>query len=339
MVQHNFIDHVRVCCRAGDGGNGISHFHREKYVPKGGPDGGDGGRGGHVILRGNSQYWTLLHLRYRKHVVAGNGENGGIKNQSGKQGEDLYLDVPLGTVVKEADSEKYLGELYKDSDTLVVAHGGEGGRGNHHFKDSTNQSPEMAEFGGEGEINWKIFELKLLADVGFVGYPNAGKSTLLSVLTEAKPEVASYPFTTVTPNLGVVFHGDFNSFVAADLPGLIEGSHKGRGKGSRFLRHLERNAILLFLISAESLTINEDYQALCNELNHYDPGLLDKKKVLAITKADLLDDELKKQLEKALPSDIPYIFISSAKGNGISELKELLWQKLQQDSEVKSKIS
>ncbi len=329
MPQHNFIDHVRVCCRAGKGGDGSIHFHREKYVSKGGPDGGDGGRGGHVILRGNSQHGTLLHLRYRKHVIAEDGIDGGINNKTGRQGEDLYLDVPLGTVVKDINTEAYLGEIVENQQTLIVARGGHGGKGNHHFKNSTNQAPEYAEDGKPGEVNWRIFELKLLADVGFVGYPNAGKSTLLSVLSSAKPEIADYPFTTVTPNLGVVFYKDYESFVVADLPGLVEGAHEGKGRGTRFLRHIERNAILLFIISAESLKIDKEYNDLVEEIGSYDPDLLDKKRCIAITKSDLLDEELKKQLEEQLPDNIPNLFISSATQSNIQKLKQLLWNKLE----------
>lgn len=328
MVQHNFIDHVRVCCHAGKGGDGMVHFHREKFVAKGGPDGGDGGRGGHVILRGNNQYWTLLHLRYRKHVVAEDGINGGIKNQSGRQGEDLYLDVPLGTVVRDVENEALLGEILENGQTQVIARGGEGGRGNHHFKSATNQVPEYAEDGEPVEENWRIFELQLLADVGLVGFPNAGKSTLLSVLSDAKPAIADYPFTTVAPNLGVVFHQEYESFVIADLPGLLEGAHEGRGKGTTFLRHVERNAVLLFLVSAENLEVQEQYEALLDELKAYDPGLLDKERIVAITKADMLDEELKAQLKQDLSQSVSPVFISAVSQYGIQELKTLLWHSL-----------
>ena len=335
MLQHNFIDHVRVCCRAGKGGDGIVHFHREKYVPKGGPDGGDGGRGGHVILRGNSQMWTLLHLRYRKHVIAEDGAKGGSKNQSGKQGKDLYLDVPLGTLAKDLESGEKIGEVVNDEDTIIVALGGKGGKGNHHFKSSTDQAPEYAEEGEQGETNWRIFELQLLADVGLVGYPNAGKSTLLSVLSAAKPEVADYPFTTITPNLGVVFYEEFASFVIADLPGLVQGAHEGKGQGFRFLRHVERNAVLLFLVSSESLEVNEEYQTLLAELWSYDPALLQKKRILAVSKADLLDPELKQQLASNLPAGINAFFISAHTGEGIREIKSYLWKTLNESSEAK----
>lgn len=333
MPQHNFIDHVRVCCRAGKGGDGSIHFRREKYVPKGGPDGGDGGRGGHVILRGNSQHGTLLNLRYRKHVIAEDGIDGGNNNQTGRQGEDLYLDVPLGTVVKNADTEAYLGEILQNEQTLIVARGGQGGKGNHHFKSSTNQAPDYGEDGEQGEVNWRIFELKLLADVGFVGYPNAGKSTLLSVLSSAKPEIADYPFTTVTPNLGVVFYKDYESFVIADLPGLVGGAHEGKGKGTRFLRHIERNAVLLFVISAESLMIAEAYEALVKEIGAYDTDLLNKKRILIVTKSDLLDEELKNQLTEKLPDDVPHLFISAATQSGILELKQLLWNSVEKTTD------
>lgn len=326
MLDHSFIDHVRICCRAGKGGDGMAHFHREKFVPKGGPDGGDGGRGGHVILVGDEQLNTLLHLRYRKHAIGEDGAKGGKNNKNGSQGSDLYLNVPLGTVVKDLETEQVIGEILNQGDELTIAHGGRGGYGNEHFKSPTDQAPAYAEEGSQGEIIWVILELKLLADVGLVGYPNAGKSTLLSTISAAKPAIADYPFTTVAPQLGVVFVREDSSFVAADLPGLIQGASKGKGKGARFLRHIERNAILLFVISADDLQIKAEYKALLDELASYDPGLLKKQRFLAITKADLLDDELKQDLEAELPQDVPALFVSAVSESGIPALKNRLYE-------------
>lgn len=326
MLDHSFIDHVRVCCRAGKGGDGIAHFHREKFVPKGGPDGGDGGRGGHVVLVGDKQLNTLLHLRYRKHAIAQDGEKGGAQNKTGRQGEDLYLSVPLGTVAKDLESGQLRGEILRSGQTLTVASGGRGGYGNEHFKSPTDQAPADAEEGMPGDENWLVLELKLLADVGLVGYPNTGKSTLLSTLSAAKPEVADYPFTTISPQLGVVFVREDASFVAADLPGLITGASSGKGKGTRFLRHIERNAILLFVVSADDLVIQDEYQALLRELEAYDPRLLQKKRLLAITKADLLDQELRDALKADLPSDLPALFLSAVSEEGIPSLKNRLYE-------------
>jgi len=333
MASSNFIDHVRICCRSGKGGDGFVHFHRDKFTAKGGPDGGDGARGGHIILRGNQQYWTLLHLRYRKQVIAQSGEPGGISNKSGANGKDEILNVPLGTVVKSIEPDQKLYEIVEDGQQYVVARGGKGGLGNTHFKSSTNQTPRYAEPGEAGDEIWVILELKLLADVGLVGFPNAGKSTLLSVLSAARPQIADYPFTTTRPNLGVVpYRGDL-SFVMADVPGLLEGAHEGKGLGTRFLRHIERNALLLFVISAETLELQNEYETLLGELEGYDTQLLRKKRVLAISKADMLDDELKEALQPNLKA-VPHVFISSVTGAGILELKRLLWQKLHDDGNI-----
>ncbi len=333
MASSNFIDHVRICCRSGKGGDGMVHFHRDKFTAKGGPDGGDGASGGHIILRGNKQYWTLLHLRYRKQVIAQPGEPGGISNKNGAKGKDEILDVPLGTVVKSIESDQKLYEIVEDGQQYVVARGGKGGLGNTHFKSSTNQTPRYAEPGEAGDEIWVILELKLLADVGLVGFPNAGKSTLLSVLSAARPEIADYPFTTTRPNLGVVPYREDLSFVMADIPGLIEGAHEGKGLGTRFLRHIERNALLLFVISAETLELQKEYETLLAELEGYDTQLLRKKRVLAISKADMLDEELKEALQPNLKS-VPHVFISSVTGAGMLELKHLLWQKLHEDESI-----
>ena len=329
MLDHAFIDHVRICCRAGKGGDGMVHFHREKFVPKGGPDGGDGGRGGHVILLADPQLNTLLHLRYQKHAIAEDGKDGGANNKTGAQGDDLYLKVPPGTVVKDIERGQVIGELLQKNDTLKVAKGGMGGHGNEHFKSATEQAPDISEEGGAGEEKWVILELKLLADVGLVGFPNAGKSTLLSTLSAAKPAIADYPFTTVAPQLGVVFVGVEASFVVADLPGLITGASEGRGRGVRFLRHIERNAVLLFVISAEDLDVAETYRSLLAELATYDEGLLDKQRVLAISKADLLDEELKSALKTRLPEGLKTYFISAVTEEGIPPLKNRLYELVQ----------
>lgn len=326
MSSINFIDYVKFCSRSGAGGPGSSHFRREKFVPKGGPDGGDGGRGGHIILRGNKQLWTLLHLKYKKHVIALGGRPGEGGKRSGANGEDVILEVPLGTIAKNAETKSQILEITKDGQEVILTPGGKGGLGNDHFKTPTNQTPMYAQPGQPGIEEWLILELKVLADVGMVGFPNAGKSTLLSVISAAKPEIADYPFTTIVPNLGVVKYRDFKSFVVADIPGLIEGAAEGKGLGHRFLRHIERNSILLFMIPADSNDIKKDFEILMIELKKYNPELLDKKRVLAVTKADLLDEELKEELSKELPENIESVFISSITNDGIDELKDLLWR-------------
>src|SRR6478735_7712813 len=313
----NFIDYVKICSRSGHGGAGSSHLHRDKKNAKGGPDGGDGGRGGHIILRGNSQLWTLLHLQYQKHVIAGRGENGGLSCSTGAQGQDIILEVPIRTIARDAESGEMKAEIVEDGQEIILTPGGRGGQGNAHYKSPTNQTPRYAQPGEEGIEEWKILELKVLADVGLVGFPNAGKSTLLSVVSAAKPEIANYPFTTLVPNLGIVNYRDYKSFVMADIPGIIEGAHEGKGIGLRFLRHIERNSSLLFLVSCDSKDIVEEYKILLNELKQFNPELLDKKRILGISKSDMLDEELeremKKDLEKKLKGKlkVPYIFFSS----------------------------
>lgn len=328
MPASNFIDHVILHCTSGKGGAGSSHFRREKFVPKGGPDGGDGGRGGHIILRGNPQMWTLLHLRYRKHIKAGHGEPGGGHGSSGKQGRDEILEVPLGTIAKDADTGEVLMEITVEGEEDVLLHGGRGGLGNTHFKTSTNQAPQHSQPGEPLQERRIVLELKLLADVGLVGFPNAGKSTLLSVLSAAKPEIADYPFTTLVPNLGVVAYRDDRSFVMADIPGIIEGAAEGKGLGTRFLRHIERNAVLLFLIPADASDIRESYKILLNELEQHNPELLHKDRLLAITKADLLDEELLSEMKNELPEGVPGIFISSVAQTGLERLKDMIWDAL-----------
>jgi GTP-binding protein len=303
-------------------------MRREKFVPKGGPDGGDGGRGGHIIVRGNKNLWTLLHLKYQKHVIAGHGENGGKQRRTGKSGEDVVLEVPLGTVAKDAETGEFIFEITEHGEEKILLEGGRGGLGNWHFKSATQQSPKYAQPGEPGKEEWKILELKILADVGLVGFPNAGKSTLLSAVSAAKPEIADYPFTTLVPNLGVVAYRDYKSFVMADIPGIIEGAHEGKGLGTRFLRHIERNSILLFTIPVDTDDIEKDYQTLLNELKQHNPELLHKKRVLAITKSDLADEELMAEIEKEIPQGIPHLFISSVTGYNIDKLKDLLWQTL-----------
>lgn len=325
MADSNFVDYVKVCCRSGKGGNGAMHLHRDKKTAKGGPDGGDGGRGGNIIVRGNAQMWTLLHLKYRKHIIAQSGEKGDAGNRRGKDGLDEYLDVPLGTVAKDAETGEVMFEITKEGEEQIIVSGGRGGLGNANFKSSTNQTPRYAMPGEEGKEEWKILELKVLADVGLVGFPNAGKSTLLSVITAAKPEIADYPFTTIVPNLGIVQYRNYQSFVIADIPGIIEGAHSGKGLGLRFLRHIERNATLLFMIAADSKNIKEEYKILTSELKKYNKELLTKNKLLAITKSDLLDEELMQEMKKELPK-VPHIFISSATQKNITELKDLLWK-------------
>ena len=330
MPDSNFIDYVKIYCASGHGGAGSMHLHRAKYVPKGGPDGGDGGRGGHIILRANPQFWTLIHLKYRKHIKADDGEKGGAALCRGKNGEDIYLDVPIGTVAKNADTGDTLFEMMEEGEERILCRGGRGGWGNDHFKTATNQTPRYAQPGEEGEEGIFILELKLLADVGLVGFPNAGKSTLLSTITAAKPKIASYAFTTLEPNLGIVSYYDGKSFVMADIPGIIEGAHEGKGIGIRFLRHIERNSVLLFMVSIEEEDILASYNILLRELKLYNPELLTKQRVLAITKCDLADKEYEKMVEPHLPRKIPHVFISSSTGEGLSELKDALWKALQQ---------
>lgn len=328
MASSNFIDYVKINCRSGHGGAGSMHFRREKHVPKGGPDGGDGGRGGHIILRANAQLWTLLHLKYQKHIKADSGKGGEGGRRTGAEGEDVYIEVPLGTIARHAETNKVLAELTEDGQEVILLPGGRGGLGNAHFKTSTRQTPDYAQPGEPGQEEWVILELKLLADVGLVGFPNAGKSTLLSVLSAARPEIADYPFTTLVPNLGVVAYRDYKSFVMADIPGIIEGASQGKGLGLRFLRHIERNAVLLFLVPASSEDIAADYRILAGELEAYNPELTDKTRVLAITKIDLVDDEALDRTKSKLPANVPTVFISSVQQRGLTELKDLLWQTL-----------
>ncbi|WP_026951816.1 GTPase ObgE [Algoriphagus mannitolivorans] len=326
MADSNFIDYVKFCSRSGAGGAGSVHFRREKHVPKGGPDGGDGGRGGHIILRGNAQHWTLLHLKYKKHVIADAGKGGEGGKRTGADGKDVILDVPLGTVARDAETGEKRFEITEDGQEVILTRGGRGGLGNDHFKTATNQAPHFAQPGEPGIEEWIILELKLLADVGLVGFPNAGKSTLLSAISAAKPEIGDYPFTTLVPNLGVVGYRDDKSFVMADIPGIIEGAAEGRGLGIRFLRHIERNSILLFMIPADAPEIETQYKILLGELEKYNPELLDKKRILAISKADMLDEELIKEMEKEVPKGIPYVFISSVSQYNLSQLKDMIWQ-------------
>lgn len=328
MSSPNFIDYVKFNGRSGHGGAGCLHFHREKFIEKGGPDGGDGGRGGHIILRGNAQMWTLLHLKFRKHVFAENGKPGEGQNCTGSFGKDITLDVPLGTVARSAETHEIMCEINEDGQEVILLPGGRGGKGNSHFATSTNQAPQHAQTGEPGRDEWIILELKLLADVGLVGFPNAGKSTLLSVVSAAKPKIADYAFTTLTPNLGVVSYRDSRSFVMADIPGIIEGAAEGKGLGVRFLKHIERNSLLLFLIPVDANDIKKEYEILLNELRKYNPELLDKKRLLAISKCDMLDDELLKEVKKELPKGIPSVFISSLTNKGITELKDLIWRTL-----------
>ncbi len=328
MAESNFIDYVKIFCASGHGGAGSMHLHRAKYVPKGGPDGGDGGRGGHIVLRANPQFWTLIHLKYRKVVKADGGEAGGAALCKGKQGADVVLDVPVGTVVKDAETQEVLFELVEPGEEKILCRGGRGGLGNNNFKSATNQTPRYAQPGEEGQEGWFILELKVLADVGLVGFPNAGKSTLLASVTSAKPKIANYAFTTLEPNLGIVKYFDDKSFVMADIPGIIEGAHEGRGIGLRFLRHIERNSVLLFMVSAEEENINASYKVLLKELKEYNPQLLSKDRVLAVTKCDLADEERRKAIKKHLPKTIPTVMISSVTGEGLPELKDLLWEAL-----------
>ncbi|MCP2043507.1 GTPase ObgE [Pontibacter sp. HSC-36F09] len=328
MAQSNFIDYVKICSRSGHGGAGSAHLHRDKRTAMGGPDGGDGGRGGHIILRGNAQLWTLLHLQFRKHVIAENGQGGGPSHSSGAQGKDDVLEVPLGTIARNAETGEFMCEITEDGQEIILTPGGRGGLGNAHFKSPTNQTPRYAQPGEPGIEEWVILELKLLADVGLVGFPNAGKSTLLSVVSAAKPKIANYAFTTLEPNLGVVAYRDYRSFVMADIPGIIEGASEGKGLGLRFLRHIERNSMLLFMISCDSPDIAEEYKILVNELETYNPELLDKKRILAITKTDMIDDELEAEMRETLPKDIPAVFISSMTQKNITQLKDMIWSAL-----------
>lgn len=328
MSSPNFIDYVKFCSRSGAGGAGYLHFNREKHLQNGGPDGGDGGRGGHIILRGSTNVWTLLHLKYRKHIIAQAGERGGMQDCTGASGKDELIEVPLGTVAKRAETGEIVCEITQEGQEIILTKGGRGGRGNAFFATSTNRAPEHAQPGEPGIEEWIILELKLLADVGLVGFPNAGKSTLLSVVSAAKPKIADYAFTTLTPNLGVVAYRGGKSFVMADIPGIIEGAAEGKGLGIRFLRHIERNSLLLFLIPADAKDIGKEYEILLNELKKYNPELLDKKRLLAISKSDMLDDELILEMKREVPSDIPHVFISAAANQGITELKDLIWRYL-----------
>ncbi len=327
MSGSNFVDYIKIYCRSGKGGAGSAHLRREKFEPKGGPDGGDGGRGGHIILRGNDQMWTLLHLKYKRHIFAGHGESGGRQQATGADGKDVIVEVPLGTIAKKADTGEVLFEITGHGIEKILARGGRGGLGNTHFKSSTNQTPRYAQPGEPGVEDEFILELKILADVGLVGFPNAGKSTLLSVVSAAKPKIADYAFTTLVPNLGIVSYRDDRSFVMADIPGIIEGAHEGKGLGIRFLRHIERNSMLLFIVAADSDNIKEEYEVLVNELRMYNPDLLDKQRVLAISKSDMLDDELMDEIRMDLP-DVPRVFISSLTGQGIVTLKDMIWKVL-----------
>jgi GTP-binding protein len=330
MTEGNFVDYVKMYVTSGNGGKGSSHLHREKFIEKGGPDGGDGGRGGHVIIRGNSNLWTLLHLKFKKHIKAGHGEHGASSRSFGADGEDVYVDVPLGTVVRDTESDEIIFEITEHNEEKIIAKGGKGGLGNWHFRTATNQTPRYAQPGIPLEEKHITLELKVLADVGLVGFPNAGKSTLLSVVTSAKPKIADYEFTTLKPNLGIVEYRDFQTFVMADIPGIIEGAAEGKGLGHYFLRHIERNSILLFLIPADAKDIKKQYDILLDELRRYNPEMLDKERIIAISKCDMLDDELKTELKKELDNElpIPYVFISSVAQQGLTELKDMLWKML-----------
>lgn len=325
MSGQNFVDYVKINCRSGNGGAGSAHLRREKYIPKGGPDGGDGGRGGHIIMRGNTQMWTLLHLKYKRHIKAGHGKNGSGNLSSGAQGEDVIIDVPLGTVARDAETGAVLFEITEDDQVEILVEGGRGGLGNNNFKSSTNQTPRYAQPGEPGKEEWIVIELKVLADIGLVGFPNAGKSTLLSVITAAKPKIGNYAFTTLVPNLGIVNYRDGRSFIMADIPGIIEDASQGKGLGIRFLRHIERNAVLLFLVPADTDDINKEYQILLGELEKYNPELLDKPRFLGISKSDLLDKEMEDLIAETLTVDIPYLFFSSVSQKGITDLKDKLW--------------
>ena len=328
MTEGNFVDYIKIFASSGKGGKGSVHLHREKFITKGGPDGGDGGRGGHVIVRGNKNMWTLFHLKFKKHFKAAHGGDGGKSRSTGKDGEDIYVDVPLGTIVRDSETQDIIFEITEDAQEKILVEGGMGGRRNWHFKSSTNQTPRYAQPGIQGQEGWFQMELKILADVGLVGFPNAGKSTLLSVITAAKPKIANYAFTTLKPNLGIVEYRNYQSFVMADIPGIIEGASEGKGLGHRFLRHIERNSTLLFLIPADSDHLAKEYEILLNELKKHNPELLDKQRLLAISKSDMLDHELKEELEKEVPKGVPYLFISSIAQTGLTELKDELWKML-----------
>ncbi|MBR4709355.1 MAG: GTPase ObgE [Bacteroidaceae bacterium] len=338
-MESNFVDYVKILCRSGKGGRGSMHMHRAKYVPNGGPDGGDGGRGGHVILRGNHNYWTLLHLRYQRHVFATNGEAGGKSRSTGADGEDRYIDVPCGTVVYNAQTGEYICDITEDGQEVMLLKGGRGGLGNWNFRTSTNQAPRYAQPGEPMQELLVVLELKLLADVGLVGFPNAGKSTLLSALSSARPKIADYPFTTMEPQLGIVSYRDNQSFVMADIPGIIEGAAEGRGLGLRFLRHIERNSLLLFMVPGDADNIRAEYEVLLGELRKFNPEMLDKQRVLAVTKSDLLDEELIEMLREDLPKDLPVVFISSVAQTGLAELKDVLWRALNSESNKMTAIS
>lgn len=334
MADSNFVDYVKICCQSGKGGKGSVHFYRDKMVSKGGPDGGDGGRGGHVIVRGNKQLWTLIHLKYRKHIFASDGEPGSYQLMTGANGKDEILEVPIGTIARDVETGKVEFEISHDGEERILVRGGQGGLGNNHFKSPTQQNPRYAQPGEPGFTLWKILELKILADVGLVGFPNAGKSTLLSVVSAAKPEIADYPFTTLVPNLGIVKSYDNYSFVMADIPGIIEGAHEGKGLGLRFLRHIERNSILLFVVACDSPDILKEYQTLLTELEKYNPELLDKKRILAVSKCDMADKELQEELKKELKKgdkllkNTPVVFFSSVTRQGLSELVDTVWKNL-----------
>ena len=328
IKNSNFVDYVKIFCRSGKGGAGSAHFLRDKTTAKGGPDGGDGARGGHIILKGNQQMWTLLPLKYKKHIFAKHGGGGSGNHSSGKEGEDNYLEVPLGTIAKNSETGEILFEITDHDQEIILLNGGMGGRGNAHFKSSTNQSPHYAQPGVDSSEDWFVLELKVLADVGLVGFPNAGKSTLLSVISAAKPQIANYPFTTLVPNLGIVAYREHKSFIMADIPGIIEGASEGKGLGLRFLRHIERNSTLLFMVPADSKDITKEYEILLQELKKFNPELLDKDRILAISKSDMLDEELTDEIQKELPNDLPSLFISSVKQQGLTELKDKIWQQL-----------
>jgi|TARA_B110000444_G_scaffold223288_1_gene225784 GTPase len=328
IKNSNFVDYVKIFCRSGKGGAGSAHFLRDKTTAKGGPDGGDGARGGHIILKGNQQMWTLLPLKYKKHIFAKHGGGGSGNHSSGKEGEDNYLEVPLGTIAKNSETGEILFEITDHDQEIILLNGGMGGRGNAHFKSSTNQSPHYAQPGVDSSEDWFVLELKVLADVGLVGFPNAGKSTLLSVISAAKPQIANYPFTTLVPNLGIVAYREHKSFIMADIPGIIEGASEGKGLGLRFLRHIERNSTLLFMVPADSKDITKEYEILLQELKKFNPELLDKDRILAISKSDMLDEELTDEIQKELPNDLPSLFISSVKQQGLTELKDKIWEQL-----------
>lgn len=328
MTEGNFVDYIKIYASSGKGGRGSAHLHREKYITKGGPDGGDGGRGGHIILRGNKDMWTLFHLKFKKHFRAEQGGDGSKSRSTGKDGKDIYIDVPLGTIVRDSETAEIIFEITENKEEKILLEGGMGGRGNWHFKSATNQTPRYAQPGVDGLEGWFQIELKILADVGLVGFPNAGKSTLLSVITAAKPKIADYAFTTLKPNLGIVEYREFKSFVMADIPGIIEGAAEGKGLGHRFLRHIERNSTLLFLIPADSDDIRKEFDILLNELKKHNPELLDKQRLLAISKTDMLDEELQEEIKNELPTGIPFVFISSLAQTGLQELKDKLWKML-----------